>query len=144
MSVGTGRFRLLLNGWDCGGRCVQNVSPSERRRRAVVLRFMFEIRSAWIEEGDPVDVTWIILAIHLGQYEGRPLSVSDIATLTLIPRTTVHRHVNELKAQGRANVIRIGHRTVPIMISPERKPAFFETLIAAIKRAADLLSSLDT
>lgn len=109
-----------------------------------MLRFMFELRSAWIDEGDPVDVTWIIVAIHLGQYEGRPLSVSNIAALTRIPRTTVLRHVNELKAQGRAKVIRIGHRTVPIMISEERKPAFFETLIATIKRAADQLSSLDT
>lgn len=109
-----------------------------------MLRFMFELRSAWIDEGDPVDVTWIIVAIHLGQYEGRPLSVSNIAALTRIPRTTVLRHINELKAQGRAKVIRIGHRTVPIMISPERKAAFFESLIATIKRAADQLSSLDT
>lgn len=123
---------------------MQNVSPNERRRRAIVLRFMLETRSAWIEEGDPIDLTWIILAIHLGQYEGRPLSVSNIATLTRIPRTTVLRHVNELKDQGRAKIVRIGHRTVPVLLAPERKAAFFKSLVAAIKRTAEQLSILDT
>lgn len=123
---------------------MQNVSPSERRRRAIVLRFMMDLRSAWIDEGDPVDVTWIILAIHLGQYEARPLSVSNIATLTRIPRTTVLRHVNDLKTQGRAEVVRIGHRTVPLMLSPERKRPFFDAIADAIRRTADQLSSLDT
>lgn len=123
---------------------MQNVSPTERQRRATVLRFMLETRGAWIDQGDPIDLTWIILAIHLGQYEARPLSVSNIATLTRIPRTTVLRHVNDLKNQGRAEIVRIGHRTVPVMVSQERKPAFFKFLITAIKRTAEQLSTLDT
>lgn len=123
---------------------MQNVPPTERQRRAIVLRFMLETRSAWIDEGDPIDLTWIVLAIHLGQYEARPLSVSNIATLTRIPRTTVLRHVNDLKSQGRVEIVRIGHRTIPVLLSLERKSGFFKKLIAAIKRTAEQLSSLDT
>lgn len=123
---------------------MHNVSPTERRRRAVVLRFMLDMRSAWVDEGDPVDLTWVILAILLGQYEQRPLSVSDIASMTRIPRTTVLRHVNALKRQGKVEIVRIGHRTVPVMAAPQHKPVFFGSISSMIKRVAEQLSILDT
>lgn len=123
---------------------MQSVSPNERKRRAIVLRLMFEMRNIRLQRADPLDMTWIILAIHMGQYDGRPLCVSNIANITHIPRTTVIRHLKALKSQGRATIIRVGQRTIPVIQSDTETQILFDVLTASVRRAAALLSAMDT
>lgn len=118
------------------------LSRAESRRRAIVIRFMFQVRNAWVAHGDPVDRTWIVLAVHLGTIEGRPLDVSSIAELTRIPRASVQRHLDRLRKQGRVEMKRQGRRSIPVLTSDEPVSDLFTVLARAIQRAASDLSDL--
>lgn len=50
------------------------------------------------------------MAIRLGQYEGRPMDITDLAEITGLPLSSVSRHVKALRKRGRARSIKSGRR----------------------------------
>lgn len=114
----------------------------ESRRRAIIIRCMLQIREAWVAEEKFVDSTWIMMAIHLGAIEGRPLDISSIAELTHVPRPTVQRHLSRLKKQGRVEIVREGRRSVALVGAHDPGNDFFAILARAIMKAANDLSEL--
>lgn len=91
-----------------------NGRPPEEERVIIMRATLAVLRL--IHERTDGDVTWgmIRLAIRLAQREGRPADVSALAAITGIPRTTIHRKLQQYGVGGR----RVGRRYVPTLDEP--------------------------
>ena len=50
--------------------------------------------------------------VATGELEGRPYDISALATALNLPRTTIFRHLEEMKAEGTIRTERCGRRTL--------------------------------
>lgn len=123
-----------------------------RQQRLVVARAMLEIMRQLSMNylgaerfGGRADEAVLLLAIFVGQAEGRPMGASKLAEFAGLARPTVVRKLRELEADG--SVMRDADGCYIIPVSKLNSPAVMNAVDKSIKtivKSADQLSKLDT
>lgn len=122
-------------------------SRETQARRRILIRFMLELHALIRESNFPHDEAMVAMAIRLGQYEGRPMDVSDIAGATGLPRSSVSRHLVALRKKGMVRSVKAGKRTVqhlPLSSEPEEVTRFYREFERLIVQASMNVSKMDT
>jgi hypothetical protein len=111
----------------------------EYHRRIRIIRACLLVRAVGRKRFGTPDRAMVWLAIAQGWYEGRPLDVSAVATLTGCSRQTVLRHITALKAQGAVDTRHNAGRTIVIRLRRGHGAtrAFFNTVEAAMRRGGN-------
>lgn len=118
----------------------------EDARNRQLIRFMLRANSQFARLGRNPEVTLVVLAIRLGEIEGRRMDVSALANMVSLPRTTVIRHLNTLVASGEVDMFRSGRSVTPRLRSVESPSlrALFESFNKGVRTLCLELSKLDT
>jgi DNA-binding IclR family transcriptional regulator len=95
------------------------------------------------QEDDAVEETWVVLAVLLGQYQGRPMDITSVSNLARIPRTSVQRHIKKLEELGKLRVTKIGRRSIVLAASADERLGLYRLAEIIIKRSAHDLTTLD-
>jgi DNA-binding transcriptional ArsR family regulator len=126
---------------------IMAIDNLENHKRAVLIRMILDIHGAVLAKlKEPPEVTLVLMAIRLGEMEGRPMDLKSLVAVTHYPRTSVSRHVRELMQRGRVAVVREGRRTVmrlnPQVEGSHVKP-FYAHIEKAVLRASRDLTKMD-
>ncbi|MER8385278.1 hypothetical protein NKH14_07100 [Mesorhizobium sp. M1380] len=123
-----------------------NLPAKERVRRIAVIKLILGARAELSALGESRDLHLVLMAIRLGNYQGRPLDETALAVATSLPRTTVIRHIKALEELGRIKVVNTGRRALPILIGTDRPltKGFYKRLEQLVVQASANLSKLDS
>lgn len=107
---------------------------------------MLDFRALFVARKRPPEETLVQLAIRLGEYEGKPVSATDIADLVKIPRTSVLRHLSALQAQGQIRAEKVGRRVMlrPLKDDFPRNREFYRDVERIVRLVCRELSKMDT
>jgi hypothetical protein len=112
--------------------------PSYKPERLALARFIVavvkEIHGLWSPDrrfGNEIDFVFVALTVGIGDFEGKPMTTSNVADYLDMPRQTTQRKLDALVRRG--NVIREGN-TYRI---PEPQIAHLEKYVARVTRIAE-------
>jgi DNA-binding Lrp family transcriptional regulator len=123
-----------------------NTLTKERRKRSAVIELVLGICAELATLGENRDLHIVLMAIRIGNYQGRAMDVTALAAATSLPRTTVIRHVKALEELGRIKVVTTGRRHVPVLIGTDRPlvKGFYKRLEQLVIQASANLSKVDS
>ena len=122
-------------------------SREERARRCVLIRTLLELHTLTREAGIPHEEAIVSMAIRLGQYEGRPMDVTDLAEITGLPLSSVSRHVKALRKKGRVRSIKSGRRILqylPLGHEPAEITRFYSGVYRVMLQGSIDISKMET
>ena len=91
------------------------------------------------------DEALLLCGIFVGQAEGRPMTVTKLASYVGMPRPTVYRKLKRLEEKGMVTLESNGHALVTEeAINDPKRLTLLERLIDTIKDAVTKLSKVDT
>ena len=118
--------------------------------RIIIIRTVLLGRRILTQRGKEADETpeqaLCTMAIRLGQYEGRPMSIRDIANATAIPYATVDRYLKTLKKKGYIRSERVGRRVVhflPMNTETKASTMFYKEFDRLLSHACVQLNALN-
>lgn len=117
-------------------------------RRSILIRLMLDLHALVRDSSFPHEEALVVVAVRLGQYDGRPMDVSDIAREVRLPMSTVSRHIVTLRKKGWLRSERSGRRSVQYLITPASEQAevarFYREAEQIFRRAARDISRMET
>lgn len=119
----------------------------ETERRRILLRLLLELHALIRETGIPHEEAVVAMAIRLGQYEGRPMDVTDIAEMTALPLSSVSRHIKTLRKRGRTRSIKSGRRILqylPLGPEPSEISRFYREAYRVMLQCSVDVSKMET
>lgn len=124
---------------------MENLTTSGRQRRIILIRLFLDFFRLFNRDAGRREQMLVMLAIHLGHYEGKPLDITAISALTSLPRTSVTRYVNQLRKEHRIKLVRVANRILPVVPAGRgQDQSFFDAADTALSRAIAELTKLDT
>ncbi|MER8406970.1 helix-turn-helix domain-containing protein [Mesorhizobium sp. M1307] len=123
-----------------------NITAKERLKRVAVIELVLGLTTELDKLGTSRDMHIVLMAIRLGNYQGRPMDVTALAAATSLPRTTVIRHIHALEELGRVKVVTNGRRAIPLLIGSDLPlvKGFYGKLEQLVIQASSNLSKVDS
>ncbi|MGN6552102.1 MAG: helix-turn-helix domain-containing protein, partial [Pararhizobium sp.] len=81
-------------------------------RRVIIERAFLELQVNLLQTGQDPELAKVIMAIDMGEQEGRPMDVSAVSTSTGLTRSTTIRYLNALERLGIVSRVKKGRRTL--------------------------------
>lgn len=116
-------------------------------RRRILIRMMLDLHALYRASDTPLEEALVEIAIRLGQYEDRQMSVTEIAEATSLPISTVSRHIKTLRKSRRIRSMKRGRRTVQVIRQqaeePEEVAEFYSEVFRVVRQANDDISRME-
>lgn len=121
-------------------------TEKEKERRRLLIELLIETQRLLMRLREHPEVTLIAMAVRLGWLQRNPLDVSSLATYTMLPRSTVIRHLKALEARNRVTTTRHGKRSVPQSTGVDERAVsgFLSAFGTLVVSTSSQLSKMDT
>lgn len=115
----------------------------------IIIELLLAIQAAYsgvLDDNDDLLGAVLGCAVLVGQADGNPMTISDLAAYTGVPRPTVIRRINRAQQTGRICRIQVGRRTT-LWLTRVNDPGVVDAIMKAVRRATrqfNALSKMDS